>query len=327
MTLKRASIALATVLAAGVVTTTALPVAAQTWPDRPIKMVVGVGGGGTMDGLARNVSEALAKRLGQPVVIENRPGAGTNIANELVARSKPDGYTLLFTSNAITVIPSVYTKLNYDPVKDLLPVVAAVTVPNLMTVPTTLPANSVKEFVDLARQKPGTIIYASAGNGTVAHLSGALLATLGGVTLGHVPYKGNAEAMTDLINGTVHANFNQVHAMMPLVKAGRLKALAIVDKERSPLMPDVPTMAEQGFPQFDLVPWFGVFGPAGMPQAVVDRLAREVDQIVKSPEMSALWGPQGAKGLGGSPAEFAERVRTDTEKMRKLVATAGAKVD
>ncbi len=326
MNLFRTSVALAAAVTA-VLLTAAPPLAAQTYPDRPIRLVVGVGGGGTMDSLARNVAEALAKRLGQPVVIENRPGAGTNIANELVARAKPDGYTLLFTSNAITVIPSVYSKLNYDPVKDLLPINAAVTVPNLMTVPTTLPANSVREFVDLARQKPGTIIYASAGNGTVAHLSGALLATLGGVQLQHVPYKGNAEAMTDLINGTVHANFNQVHAMMPLVKAGKLKALAIVDKDRSPLMPDVPTMAEQGFAEFDLVPWFGVFGPAGLPQPIVDRLAAEIDQVVKAPALAEHWGPQGAKGMGGTSAQFAERVRTDTEKMRKLVATAGAKVD
>jgi tripartite-type tricarboxylate transporter receptor subunit TctC len=325
---KPASIALAAcVLAVAVVTGSPRTAAAQTWPDRPIRLVVGVGAGGAMDVLARNVAESLAKRLGQPVVIDNRPGAGTNIANELVARSKPDGYTFLFTSNAITVIPSVYTKLTYDPIKDLLPINAAVTVPNLMVVPATLPANSVREFVELARQKPGTIIYASAGNGTVAHLSGALLATIGGVTLQHVPYKGNAEATTDLINGMVHANFNQVHTMMPLVKAGKLKALAIVDRERSALMPEVPTMAEQGFPQFDLVPWFGVFGPAATPRAIVDRLASEIDRVVKSPEMAALWAPQGAKGMGGSQAEFEQRVRSDTEKMRALAATAGAKVD
>ncbi|MGE0800365.1 MAG: Bug family tripartite tricarboxylate transporter substrate binding protein [Lautropia sp.] len=324
---KRALPALAAAFAAALVAGAVLPAAAQTYPDKPIRLVVGVGGGGTMDGLARDVAEPLAKRLGQPVVIENRPGAGTNIANELVARAKPDGYTLLFTSNAITVIPSIYSKLNYDPTKDLLPIAAAVTVPNLMTAPVTLPANTVKEFVELARQKPGSIIYASAGNGTVAHLSGALLATLGNVKLEHVPYKGNVEAMTDLINGTVHTNFNQINAMMPMVKSGKLKALAIVDKERSPLMPDVPTMAEQGFPDFDLVPWFGVFGPAGMPQAIVDRIAAEVDAIVKSPEMAQKWGPNGAKGMGGTPAQFAERVRTDTEKMRKLAATAGAKID
>ncbi len=321
---RRAGVALLGGLLAATFTITAQ---AQTWPDKPVRLVVGVGAGSTMDGLARDVADALSKRIGQPVVVENRPGAGTNIANELVARSKPDGYTLLFTSNAITVIPAIYSKLNYDPAKDLQPINAAVTVPNLMVAPVSLPANNVKEFIELARQKPGTVIYASAGNGTVAHLSGALLATLGGVKLEHVPYKGNGEATTDLINGTVHANFNQINFLIPLVKAGKLKALAIVDKERSPLMPDVPTMAEQGFPKFDLLPWFGVFGPAGLPQPVLERLATEVDHVVKSPELAQRWGPNGAKGLGGTPAEFSERIRVDTLKMRELVKAAGARID
>jgi tripartite-type tricarboxylate transporter receptor subunit TctC len=304
-----------------------MPAAAQTYPDKPIRMVVGVVAGGTLDKLARDVAEVLSKNVGQPVVVENRPGAGTNIGNEIVARAKPDGYTLLFTSNAITVLPAIYSKLNYDPQKDLQPVNAAATVPNLMAVPVTLPVKSVKDFVELARQKPGSVIYASAGNGTVAHLSGALLASLGNVTLQHVPYKGNAEATTDLINGTVHANFNQINFLLPLVNAGKLKALAIVADRRSPLLPDVPTMAEQGFPDFDLVPWFGLFATTGTPQPIIDKLAAEIDRIVKSPELVERWRAQGAEGMGGTTADFARRVTTDVAKMRKLVEAAGARIE
>ncbi len=322
--MKHALLALTAALLAA---TAAAPASAQPYPNKPVRMVIGFPPGGTTDILARDIADALGKALGQSVVADNRPGAGGNLANELVAKSKPDGYTILFTSSSISVAPAVYAKLAYDPLKDLQPINAVASVPNLMAVPVSLPANNVKEYVEMARQKPGTVTYASAGNGSVAHLSGALLASISNVQLQHIPYKGNSEATTDLITGTVQANFNQINFLMPLVKSGKLKALAIVAKERSPLMPDVPTMAEQGFAAFDLVPWFGIFAPAGTPRPIVERLAVEIDRIVKSPETARKWEPQGATGLGGTSEEFTQRLKTDIEKMGKLAREAGAKVD
>ncbi len=300
---------------------------AQTYPQKPVRLIVGFATGGTTDVLARDVAEELGKRLGQSVIVENRPGAGGNIGNALVAKAKPDGYTLLFASSSIAIAPSLYKNLGYDPLADLQPVVTVASVPNVMAAPMSLEADTVQGYLDMARKNPGGITYASAGNGSVAHLSGALLASISGVALEHIPYKGNADATTDLIAGRVHANFNQINALIPLIQSKKLKALAIVSDKRSPLLPDVPTMAEQGVAPFNLVPWFGIFAPAGTPAALVDRLAKEVDQIVKSPRIVGRWAPQGAAGVGGTPAQLEKTLRSDAEEFGALVKKSGATVD
>ena len=319
---------LVVVLVALVAASISSPSFAQgAYPSKSIRMLLGFSAGGTSDALARDVAQALTTRLGHPVVVENRPGAGGNLANEAVARGATDGYTILFASSSIAIASAVYEKLGYDPLKDLAPISLVASAPNLLVVPANLPVRTVREFVDLARQKPGTVTYASAGNGSVAHLSGELLGLMANVKFQHVPYKGNAPATVDLIAGVVQANFNQINALAPLVKAGKLRALAVASKVRTPLLPDVPTMAEQGFPAFDLEPWFGMFAPAGTSQAIVDKLSAEVDAIVKSPDMSKRWELQGARAIGGSPDEFARRFREETARMGKLARDSGAKVD
>jgi tripartite-type tricarboxylate transporter receptor subunit TctC len=297
------------------------------YPNKSIRMVLGFPAGGTSDALARDVAEALTRVLGQPVVVDNRPGAGGNVGNEIVAKAVPDGYTILFASSSIAIAAAVYSKLGYDPLKDLAPIIRVASVPNLMAVPVNLPANNVKEFVDMARLKPGSMSYASAGNGSVAHLSGAMLASMAKVDLMHVPYKGNAPATTDLMSGLVQANFNQISFLLPLVNAGKLKALAVASRERSSLLPNVPTMAEQGFADYDLEPWFGMFAPAGTPLAIVERLSSEVDRIVNSPEMKKRWEQQGGRSVGGTSASFAKFFAEESARMGKLARDVGAKID
>lgn len=297
------------------------------YPAKTVRIVLGFPAGGTSDALARDVAEALTRVMGQPFVVDNRPGAGGNVGNEIVAKATPDGYTILFASSSIAIAAAVYSKLGYDPLKDLAPIIRVASVPNLMAVPVSLPANNVKEFVEMARRKPGTVSYASAGNGSVAHLSGAMLANMAKVDLMHVPYKGNAPATADLMSGLVQANFNQISFLLPLVNSGKLKALAVASKVRSPLMPNLPTMAEQGFADYDLEPWFGMFAPAGTPPAIVERLASEVDRIVNSSEMKKRWEQQGGRSVGGTPADFAKFFGEESARMGKLARDVGAKID
>lgn len=314
--------------AALVLATCAAPAAAQAgYPNKPLHIVVGFAAGGTSDALARDVARALTEVLGQTVVVENRPGAGGNIGNEMVAKAAPDGYTILFASSSIAIASAVYTKLGYDPLKDLAPISRVASVPNLLAVPASLPANNLKDFIELARSKAGSVSYASAGNGSVGHLSGAMLGKMAKVDLLHIPYKGNAPATLDLISGRVQANFNQISFLLPLINGGKLKALAVASRERSPLLPDVPTIAEQGYPNYDLEPWFGMFAPAGTPQAIIDRLSLEVDRIVNSPEMKKRWELQGGRSVGGTPESFARYFRDETARMGRLVRDVGAKID
>ncbi|MGE4335593.1 MAG: Bug family tripartite tricarboxylate transporter substrate binding protein [Pigmentiphaga sp.] len=322
--MKRTSLTLAVALLAATAT---ISFAHAEYPEKPIRMIVGFAAGGTTDILARDVAEELGKKLGQTVIVENRPGVGGNIGNAFVAKAKPDGHTILFASNSIAIATSVYPNLGYDPLKDLEPVTLVASVPNVMAIPATLPVKTVSEYLDMARQTPNSVTYASAGNGSVAHLSGALLSSIAKVPLQHIPYKGNADATTDLIAGRVHANFNQINALIPLIEGEKLKALAIVSKERSALLPDVPTMSEQGFPEFDLVPWFGVFAPEGTPKPIVDRLAKEIDGIVNSDYISKRWASTGATGMGGSPEDFGRLFRSDAERLGRLAQEAGAKVN
>ena len=300
---------------------TAVGAPAQTYPTKPIRLVVPFPAGGTTDILAREVGQTLSASLGQPVVIDNRPGAAGNIGSELVAKSAPDGYTLLMgTVGTHAINPSLYARLPYDHVADFAPVILVARVPNVLEVTPSLPVYSVADLIKLAKQSPGRINFASSGSGTSIHLSGELFKTMAGVDMTHVPYKGSAPALTDLIGGQVQVMFDNLPSSLPQIKAGKLRAIAVTSTQRAPALPDVPTIAESGLPGFEATSWFGVVAPAGTPPAIVARLNADVNQWLQTPDAREKLLAQGAAAAGGSPEQFAAYIRAETEK-------SGAKVD
>lgn len=307
---------------------TAAGAAAQSYPTKPIRLVVPFPPGGTTDILAREVGQRLSASLGQPVVIDNRPGAAGNIGSELVAKSAPDGYTLLMcTVSTHAINPNLYAKLPYDHVADFAPVVLVASVPNVLEVTPSLPVNTVADLIKLAKEKPGQINFASSGSGTSIHLSGELFKTMAGVDMTHVPYKGSAPALTDLIGGQVQVMFDNLPSSLPQIKAGKLRAIAVTSAQRAPALPNVPTIAESGLPGFEATSWFGVVAPAGTPPAIVARLNADVNQWLQTPEAKEKLLAQGAAAAGGSPEQFAAYIRAETEKWAKVVKASGAKVD
>jgi tripartite-type tricarboxylate transporter receptor subunit TctC len=302
--------------------------AAQSYPTKPIRLVVPFPPGGTTDILAREVGQRLSASLGQTVVIDNRPGAGGNIGAELVAKSAPDGYTLLMcTVSTHAINPNLYAKLPYDHVADFAPVILVASVPNVLEVTPSLPVNSVADLIKLAKEKPGQINFASSGSGTSIHLSGELFKTMAGVDMTHVPYKGSAPALTDLIGGQVQVMFDNLPSSLPQIKAGKLRAIAVTSAQRAPALPNVPTIAESGLPGFEATSWFGVVAPAGTPPAIVARLNADLNQWLQTPEAREKLLAQGAAAAGGSPEQFAAYIRAETEKWAKVVKASGAKVD
>jgi tripartite-type tricarboxylate transporter receptor subunit TctC len=302
--------------------------AAQNYPTKPIRLVVPFPPGGTTDILAREVGQRLSASLGQTVVIDNRPGAGGNIGAELVAKSAPDGYTLLMcTVSTHAINPNLYAKLPYDHVADFAPVILVASVPNVLEVTPSLPVNSVADLIKLAKEKPGQINFASSGSGTSIHLSGELFKTMAGVDMTHVPYKGSAPALTDLIGGQVQVMFDNLPSSLPQIKAGKLRAIAVTSAQRAPALPNVPTIAESGLPGFEATSWFGVVAPAGTPPAIVARLNADLNQWLQTPEAREKLLAQGAAAAGGSPEQFAAYIRAETEKWAKVVKASGAKVD
>lgn len=301
---------------------------AQTYPSRPIRLVVPFPAGGTTDILAREVGQRLTLSFGQSVVIDNRPGAGGNIGSDLVAKSAPDGYTLLMgTVGTHAINPSLYARMPYDNVKDFAPVILVASVPNVLEVTPSLPVNSVRELIKLAKEKPGQINFASSGSGTSIHLSGELFKTMAGVDMTHIPYKGSAPAITDLIGGQVQVMFDNLPSSLPQIKAGKLRALAVTSVQRAPALPDVPTIAESGLPGFEATSWFGVLAPAGTPPAIIARLNADLGQWLQSPDAREKLLAQGALAAGGSPEAFAAHIRAETEKWARVVKASGAKVD
>lgn len=301
---------------------------AQTYPSRPIRLVVPFPAGGTTDILAREVGQRLTLSFGQSVVIDNRPGAGGNIGSDLVAKSAPDGYTLLMgTVGTHAINPSLYARMPYDNVKDFAPVILVASVPNVLEVTPSLPVNSVRELIKLAKEKPGQINFASSGSGTSIHLSGELFKTMAGVDMTHIPYKGSAPAITDLIGGQVQVMFDNLPSSLPQIKAGKLRALAVTSVQRAPALPDVPTIAESGLPGFEATSWFGVLAPAGTPPAIIARLNADLGQWLQSPDAREKLLAQGALAAGGSPEAFAAHIRAETEKWARVVKVSGAKVD
>jgi tripartite-type tricarboxylate transporter receptor subunit TctC len=306
----------------------AASVSAQTYPTKPIRLVVPFPPGGTTDLLAREVGQRLTLSFGQSVVIDNRPGAGGNIGSDLVAKSAPDGYTLLMgTVGTQAINPSLYARLPYDPVKDFAPVILVARVPNVLEVTPTLPVNSVNDLIKLAKEKPGQINFASSGNGTSIHLSGELFKAMAGVDMTHVPYKGSAAAITDLISGQVQVMFDNLPSSLPQIKAGKLRAIAVTSGQRAPALPNVPTIAESGLPGFEATSWFGILAPAGTPPAIISRINAEVNQWLQSPAAKEKLLAEGAIAAGDSPEAFAAYIHSETEKWARVVKASGAKID
>jgi len=301
---------------------------ATKYPEKPIRMVVGFAAGGFTDVLARTIGQKLSVTLGQPVVVENRAGATGTIGADVVAKSKPDGYTLLlahFSSNSVA--PALYPKLPYDVIRDFTPLVRVASTPVLLTVNTAFPANNLASFVEYARKNPGVLSYASSGNGTAQHLAAVQFAQASGTKMVHIPYKGSSAAMTDLLGGQVNLNFDSPPNVLPHYKSGKLKPLAITSLTRSPLFPNVPTLHESGFPNFEMSQWFAVMGPANLPKEISERLNTEINAILKDPEVVEKISSQGGEIIGGSIGQFSTFLKQDVDKWAKLVKEADVKLE
>jgi tripartite-type tricarboxylate transporter receptor subunit TctC len=303
--------------------------AQSDYPARPITIVVGFSAGGTTDIIARLISDELRKSMGQPIIIENRPGAGGNIGAELVAKAKPDGYTLLMGSvGPLAINASLYKRMPYDNLKDLTPISLVAQVPNMLVVnPRTLPAQTFQEFLSMVKATPNKYFYASTGSGTSSHLSGVLLNGLAGLDLTHVPYKG-AVALKDVLSGEqVQCMFATIPSAIQLVRSGKLRALAVTSLKRSEGVSNLPTIAESGYPGFDAGSWFGLVGPAGLPREIALKIQGEVARILKEPAMREKFVQQGADPVGSTPEEFGQYMRDETAKWAKVVKASGAKAD
>jgi tripartite-type tricarboxylate transporter receptor subunit TctC len=304
-----------------------LPAGAQPYPSRPVRMVVPYAAGGGVDIVARAVGQELAKRLGQPVLVENRTGAGSNIGSDFVAKATPDGYTLLMASPANAINMSLYRKMPYDTQRDLAPVALVGAVPSVLVVNPSLPAKSVAELVALAKAKPGGLNYGSGGSGTSEHLSAEMFKSLAGVEIVHVPYKGGANAMTDVISGQLSLMFTNMLGAMPHLRSGKLKALGVAGAQRAAQLPDVPTFAEAGYKDFEVSVWWGVMAPAGTPAPVLAQLNREIVASLGAPELRERLDAMGARILGGTPEEFRAFIAREIERWARAVKASGATQD
>ena len=300
---------------------------AQAWPARPVNLIVPFPAGGTTDVLARALGQELSKSLGQPVVVENRPGAGATLGADHVAKAKPDGYTLLMGAVHHTIATSVYRRLGYDFQKDLAPITVVAVVPNVLVVHPQVPAKTVQELLAQARAQPGKLAYGSNGAGTGQHLIGAQFESMGGVQLLHVPYKGSGPLTTDLLGGQIAMSFDTVTPVLPHIKAGKLRALAVTTARRSVALPDVPTLDEAGLKGFDMGTWFGVLAQAATPREVLARLGADMNRIIESPQFRRKMEEIGAEPIGGSPEQMARQIRDDTDRFARLVKDAKVALD
>ncbi len=311
-------------------TLTATPPAqaqAEAYPNKTVRIVVGYAAGGATDILARLLAQKMTESLGQQVIVENRPGANSNIGAEVVAKAAPDGYTVYMGSIANTINMSLYPKLNYDVVKDFSPVMLVATVPNILVVHPSVPAKTVKELIDLAKAKPDTLNVASSGSGSSIHMSAELFKMLTGVKITHVPYKGSAPAVSDLLGGQVQMMFDNAPSAMPHVKAGKLRALAVTSPRRIPALPDVPTVIESGVAGFDVFSWFALFVPAGTPKEIVAKLNAHANQALAKPDVQARMADLGAEGVGGTTERLASHVNAEVARWSKVVKESGARAD
>jgi len=302
--------------------------AAADFPQKPIKIVVPYPPGGSTDVLGRMMGQKISARLGQPVVVENRAGASGNLGASYAAKSAPDGYTLfLGTSTALAVNPHLYPNLTYDPQKDFAPLVLATTLPSLVVVNASVPVKTMKELNDYAKGKAGAVNYASSGNGTPAHLGAEMYKKMAGIQMTHVPYKGGAPALTDLAGGQTSVMFAILPESWPLVKDGRLRALAITTPKRSPLMPDLPTVAEAAVPGYELVGWYGFLAPAGTPRAIVAKLNKAFDEALQDKEVREKLTTMGFQVEGGAPERLGDLMRSESKKWGQVVREGNIKVD
>jgi tripartite-type tricarboxylate transporter receptor subunit TctC len=311
---------------AAAITLFPLPLAAAAFPVKPVRLIVPFPPGAFNDQLARTLSQKLGERWKQPVVVDNRPGASTVIGTDLAARAPADGHTLLIVSFAFAVNPSLHRSLPFDTGQDFTPVVLAAGTPNILVVYPGLPARSVKDLVQLARERPGRLDYATAGNGTSNHLCTELFKSLAGVDLVHVPYKGSAPAVTDLLGGQVQVMFDNAPNVLPHVRAGKLRALAVSTAARSAFAPDLPAVAET-VPGFDVEVWFGVVAPAGVPRQVIGRLNADINAVLALPEVKNRFAEQGVRVIGGSPESFGAYLQAQTRRWAKVVKDAGLQVE
>ena len=305
----------------------AVPVAAQDYPSKPIRIIVPFAAGGPADIYARFVGQRLSETLGQPVVIEDRPGAGSVIGTDAVAKSAPDGYTLLMMSNTHTVNESLIPNKPYQLMRDFVAVAPVNYSDLVLVVHPSVPVNSLKELIDLAKSQPKGLNYASSGPGTPYHMAGELFKAMAGVDIVHVPYKGSSGARTDVLGGQVQMMFDAITTMAPNVRTGKLKGLGTTGKTRSSVLPEVPTVSEAGVPGYEAVIWLGIMAPAGTPKPIVDKLNAEITKIVNRPDVKEAWSKQGAEPMAMTPAEFARFMNEDIEKWAKVVKISGAKVD
>jgi tripartite-type tricarboxylate transporter receptor subunit TctC len=301
--------------------------AQEAWPVKPIRFILPFPPGGGTDILGRIISERLSGSLGQPVVIENRGGAGGNVGAEIAAKSAPDGYTIVLVAPSLAISPSLYSRLNYDPVKDFAPVSLVATVPNVMITHPSVPARTLAEFIALAKTRPGGMNFGSGGNGTSNHLAGELFNIVAGVKLVHVPYKGVNLAMNDVLSGQIHLVVIGVPAAAPHIKAGKLRALALVAPQRAAALPEVPTVAEAGLTNFEVTTWYGVLAPAGTPRPVVTRLNAELVRIMHAPELRERLAALATDPVTSTPEEFADYIKREIAKWGEVVRQAGLKAD
>jgi tripartite-type tricarboxylate transporter receptor subunit TctC len=302
-------------------------VQAQSWPTKPIKFIVPYPPGGGTDVIARIVQEPLAKELGQQVIIDNRGGAGGSIGSALAAQSPSDGYTVLFTLSSHTINPSFYPRLPFDTERDFSPVVTIASLPQILVANPNFPAKNVKEVIEMAKAKPGSISYASVGNGSPGHLAGAMMATDAGVDMVHIPYRGGGPAITDVIAGQVPLLWVSIPAAAQFVKSGKVKALAVSTVKRSAVFPDVPTMAESGFKDFEVDSWYAMFVPASTPKPIVERLNKAALKVLAQPEVKEKLLSQGAEAVGDSPSQLGAVVKKEIAKWKQVVKAANIKVD
>ncbi|HVL56245.1 MAG TPA: tripartite tricarboxylate transporter substrate binding protein [Burkholderiaceae bacterium] len=301
---------------------------ARAFPDKPVRIINPFAPGGATDIIARHMAQKLTEAWGQSVIVENRPGASGAIGVQAVARSPADGYTLLIaTQTTHAANPALYAKLPYDAVKDFAPLTLAGSTPLALVVHPSVPANSVGELLEHARKQPGKLLYASGGNGTSQHLTAELMKSISGTFLVHIPYKGAGPAMTDLLGGQVHLMFDNLPTALPHVRAGKLRALAVSTSTRSPMAPELPTMAESGLAGFDLATWFAFFAPAGTPAAIIDKIATDMRRALSAPDTKERLTTIGVEIRGSTPEELGSFVRSELDKWARIVKISGAKLD
>jgi tripartite-type tricarboxylate transporter receptor subunit TctC len=301
---------------------------AQQFPAKPIHLIVPFPPGGGNDTVARAIAQQLGPDLGQPVVIDNRPGAGGSVGAELAARAPADGYTLFLAGvGSHAVNPNLHAKLPYDPVKDFAPITLVASAPSVLVVNPGVPARTVAEFTSYARAHPGKLNYASNGNGSAAQLAAAMYESMAGVRMVHVPYKGIAPALTDLLSGEVQLMFGTIVALVPHIQAGKLRALAVTSRKRSSLLTEVPTLAESGLPDYEAGSWYGILAPAGTPREVIDRLHAAIVRALRQPDVSKRLAAEGAEVIGSTPDEFAAHIKSEIARVGKVVRAAGIRIE